>query len=231
MASPSSKPKGLYFQNGYHRGSFRSGLIRAFIYGGAITAAIMLLLPFTQMLSNLGKEEKKTRSFDIVQPPPPPPPDIEEPPEEPPPEEPPPEMTQPPPPMSLTQLELALNPGIGDAMAGGLGFGGFDVQPDAAADLELFDIRDLDEPPRAISRPEPQLPFRFSRERVGFSCRIEGYIDEQGNVHVTSVKNLEHNDARAPLIEGIEQWKYEPPMKNGKPVKMRFYFTYEKKFR
>lgn len=222
-SSPQSAPNGrTYFQDGYKRGSFRSGLVRAFIYGGLITAGIMLVLPFTQMLSALGKEEKKVRSFDIVQPPPPPPPDIEEPPEEPPPEDPPPEMTQPPPPMSLSQLELALNPGIGDAMAGGFGFGGFEVQPDAAADIELFDVEDLDELPRPIGNYRIETPIEAKRERISGRYRIEVEINQEGRTR--AIRALEANPERYKqhAIDFVETIRWTPPLKNGEPVRARY---------
>lgn len=222
MATPTTTKKTGYFQDGYHRGSFRSGLIRAFLYGGAITSAIMLVLPFTQMLSSLGKDDQKVRSFDIVQPPPPPPPDIEEPPEEPPPEEPPPEMSQPPPPMNLAQLELALNPGIGDAVAGGLGFSGFDVQPDAAADIELFDVKDLDELPRPLGSPRMVAPIQAKRERISGRYRFEVEINQEGRTRVLKVLSAEPSQYTQEAREFAETIRWTPPLKNGQPVRARY---------
>lgn len=222
MATPPSEAPRPRFVHGYQRGTFRAGIARAIFYGGAVTGLIMFILPFTQMLSNLGKEERKIRSFDIAPPPPPPPPEIEEPPEEPPPEEPPPQMSQPPPPMSLSQLELALNPGIGDAMGGGFGFGGFDVQPDAAADIGLFDVADLDELPRPVGNPTFQAPGEARRERIPGRYRFEVEIGQDGRTRVTRTLQAEPERFRQHAIDFVQSIRWTPPRRNGEPVRARY---------
>lgn len=192
------------------------------VLGGLISLAILFVIPFTQMLSGLNPPEKKLRSFDVVQPPPPPPPELEEPPEEPPPEEPPPEMTQPPPPLSLTQLELALNPGIGDALSGAGGFEAFDLAPDAAMEAQLFNVKDLDEPPRPVRQVKMEPPARFRQERISGLVRVEIMIDEDGQTTVRKILESSHPELEAPAREALRQWRWTPPKKNGEPVKARY---------
>jgi protein TonB len=196
--------------------------VRAIILGAALSFGIFILVPFTQMLSGLKPQDKTVRSFDVVQPPPPPPPELEEPPEEPPPEEPPPEMTPPPPPMSLTQLELALNPGIGDALAGVGGFEAFALSPDAALEAQLFDVQDLDELPRPIRQVRMEPPTRFRQERISGLVRVEIMIDEEGRTTVRRIIESSHSDLVDPAREALRQWVWSPPKKNGDPVKARY---------
>lgn len=200
------------------------GRARIMLYAFLGPLAAFALLPFTQALSNLGQDRVELYSFDIAPPPPPPPPDIEEPPEEEVEQEPPPEMQQPPPPLSLSQLELALNPGIGDAMAATLGFGGFSVQPDALEEMQLFDVKDLDELPRPINRVPIETPPRFRQERISGLVRLEVMIDENGRTTVLSIVESSHSELEEPAREAAQKWTWTPPKKNGEPVRARYYF-------
>lgn len=204
------------------KGSGYRGRVRAVIFGALLSFAILFMIPFTQLLSGLGREDKKVRSFDVVQPPPPPPPEIEEPPEEPPPEEPPPEMSPPPPPLSLTQLELALNPGIGDALSGAGGFEAFSLTPDAALEAQLFNVQDLDELPRPIRQVKMEPPNRFRQERISGLVKLEIMIDEEGRTTVRKIIESSHPDLEQPAREALRQWVWSPPKKNGEPVKARY---------
>lgn len=196
--------------------------IKAVVFGSLISLAILFIIPFTQMLSGLKPQQKKFRSFDVVQPPPPPPPELEEPPEEPPPEEPPPEMSPPPPQMNLAQLELALNPGIGDALSGAGGFEAFALSPDAALEAQLFNVKDLDELPRPVRQVKMDPPSRFRQERISGLVRVEIMIDEDGETTVRKIIESSHPELEEPAREALSQWRWTPPKKNGKPVKARY---------
>lgn len=201
---------------------FKKVRMRAILYGGVVSFLILFLLPFTQLLSGLGRPDKQVRSFDVVQPPPPPPPEIEDPPEETPPEPPPPELTPPPPPMNLAQLELALNPGIADALAGAGGFAGFDLAPDAAMEVQLFDVQDLDELPQPVRQVRMEPPTRFRQERISGMVRAEVMIDEQGNTTVMRILEATAAELDAPARAALSQWRWTPPKKNGEPVRARY---------
>ncbi|EDY82893.1 hypothetical protein VDG1235_2516 [Verrucomicrobiia bacterium DG1235] len=220
MAEKSQKPS--RFENGYKPTRFHTAIFRALIYAGASLFAIYTLLPLTQFISGKKKDVIEFREFDIAQPPPPAPPDLEEPPEPEPEENPPPELQEPPPPLDLAQLEMAMNPGIGDAQAAGLGFGGLEAQPDALADLELFDVKDLDERPKPLKRVAMVAPIDFRKERRSGTLRIEIMIDENGRTTVLRILDSPGESANAPAIEALEQWVWSPPKKNGKPVKARY---------
>ncbi len=207
-----------------------TGRFRVVFYAILGPLAAFALLPFTQALSGLTQDKVELHSFDIAPPPPPPPPEIEEPPEEEVEEEPPPEMKTPPPPLSLSQLELALNPGIGDAVAATMGFGGFSVQPDAMEEMQLFDVKDLDELPRPINRIKMDVPTRFRQERISGLVRLEIMIDERGRTRVLSIVESSSPELETPAREAAEEWTWTPPKKNGEPVRARYYIPFGFKF-
>ena len=211
------------FSNGYQPKKHGIGFIRALAYAIVTILAIYVLLPFTQMLTGDGKDVIEYREFDISPPPPPSPPDMEDPPE---PEE---QRSrrrnqEPPPPLDLAQLEMAMNPGIGDAQAAGLGFGSLESQPNALADLELFDVKDLDERPNPIKRVNIIPPIQFKKERRSGMVRLEVMIDEKGATMVLEIVESSDPALEAPAIEAAEQWIWTAPKKNGEPVKARYIF-------
>jgi protein TonB len=184
--------------------------------------AIFLLLPFTQLISGGGKSTIEIRSVDVALPPPPPPPPEPPPPEEQQEEEPPPDLQRTPPQLSLSQMELAMNPGIGDAMAGAFAFDGFGVQPDAVGDLDIFDIADLDRPPRRTRTVPPVYPIDLRRARIQGEVTLILVIDQSGRAKVERIAESTNREFNQAAITAAEQCQWEPPMKNGQAVRARY---------
>lgn len=184
--------------------------------------AVFLLLPFTQYISGGNDGKVDIRSVDVTLPPPPPPPPEPPPPEEQHEEEPPPDLQKSPPQLSLSQMELALNPGIGDAMAGAFAFEGFGVQPDAVGDLDIFDVADLDRPPRRVKTVPPVYPIEMRRSRIQGVVALILVIDKNGNATVEKVAETTNREFNQAAIAAAEQCRWEPPMKNGEPVRARY---------
>lgn len=222
---PNSPQKFKQFENGYTPTRFRVAILRSLIYAGVSLFAIYTLLPLTQYITGQKKDVIEYREFDIAQPPPPAPPDLDEPPEPEPEENPPPELTEPPPPLDLAQLEMAMNPGIGDAQAAGLGFGGLDAQPDALADLKLFDVKDLDERPKNLKQVKMIAPIEFRKERRSGRVSLLVKIDTNGYTTVMEIVETTSPAIVAAAIEAAEQFLWTPPMKNGEAVNARYTFT------
>lgn len=188
-----------------------------------ITLGIFSLVPLTQLIEALRSPPDPLRSFELVTPPPPPPPQFEDPPEPPREEPPPPEMREPPPPMQLSQLNFALTPGIGDAGLGGsLGLEGFSAAPDLIADLQIYDVKDLDERPRAIGGPRYQAPFEARRDRIRFEIRVRIVITEEGRVVDPSIVESNAERFNSYHLDFVRQLRYTPPLKNGEPVRAAY---------
>jgi len=193
-----------------------------------VSLGIFMLIPFTQLLESIGRNDDLTVSVDIAPPPPPPPPDPpEEEEEEEPQEEPPPPPPEPPPQLSLSQLDLALEPGIGDAMAGAFGFGGFNTRPDAVQEMkEFFSLSELDENPKKIAGQTPQAPFSLKRDRIPAYTQALVEIDQNGNVRVISFSKTTHREMEEEFLKVVDTFKYTPPTKDGKKVRARFYIPF-----
>lgn len=195
---------------------------RAIIGAVAISFGLFALLPFTQLIANLGKKKSDLISIDVSLPPPPPPPPDPPQQEEQEVEEPPPEMKQNVQQLSLAQLDIALNLGVGDAMGGAFAFEGFGDQPDALSELQIFDISDLDKPPGRVRTVPPVYPAELRRARVQGSVTLLLIIDQTGRCKVEKVLDSTARDFEAAAILAAEQCVFEPPTKNGQAVRARY---------
>ena len=189
------------------------------------TAGVFLLLPLTQMIASFGKTRPDTTTIEVaIQPPPPPPPDLE-PPDPPEPEPPPPEMEERVQPLSLSQMDVALNLGTGDALAGAFAFEGFGVgADDTASDLQIFDVKDLDQAPRMIRQGPFSYPSDLRRSRITGTVLLLVIIDESGAVKVEKVLESRAREFTEVAVRFAEGSTFEPPMKNGRAVRARYTF-------
>ena len=78
-------------------------------------------------------------------------------------------------------------------------------------------------PPQPIFTPDPDYPLslRRSKHKIQGTCVLGLIVDEQGmvrDVHVTRSldKRLDQN-----AIDAVNQWKFKPAVKGGKPVAVR----------
>lgn len=196
-------------------------VIRIVIATIIMTLAILAILPFTQALSG-DPRDRNLRSVDIANLPPPEPPPPEPPP---PPEEEEQEeiedIDEPPPPLDLSQLEAALNPGTGNAMAGAFGFGGFAIRPDSLADM-IFEIKDLDSRPKRLKAVAPAYPMELQRAGIEGTVRVRILINQSGAVRVLEFVEVVDRRFVEPVTEALEKWQFEAPMKDGKPVQASY---------
>ena len=188
--------------------------------GLLFTAAIFVVLPAMHILGQITLDSREVVAVDANdQPPPPPPEDLPPPPEENEELEKP-EVEEPPPPMTLSQLEMALNPGSGNAM-GDFGFGDFNTGIDALGDMEIFDLRDVDKLPRALFQVEPNYPYSLKQAKISGWVQLEWVIDANGKVLKPRVVKSSHREFNQPAIESIMRSKWSPARKGGKPVAVR----------
>ena len=192
--------------------------------GLAVLAVLLMfgMLPFTQFLAGLKKPDLEMRNMEISAPPPvftPP----EPPPPEPPPEqEPPPEMEPPPPQLSLSQLNMAINLGVGSALAGDFALGEIGVSASETMEqISLFEISDLDAPPRKIRDGNIIWPPRMRREKIPGFIHLEGTIKEDGTVEYLRTVEASHREYEAMFVRYINSLVYTAPTVGGNPVRAR----------
>lgn len=182
-----------------------------------ITFGIAALGPLTQIIGTLLEPEAQ-RIDSIMNPPPPPPP-----PEPPPPpqeqeEEEEPELEEQRQPPSLEQLELAMNPSMGD-LGGAISMPDFNVEDDLSG--MVFDIQDVDRIPERISGRDPVTPPQLRQRNVGGQVIIHAVITKDGRVRDPTVIRTDNQLLNAPAINAFRTWQFRPATKNGEPVNVR----------
>ena len=185
-----------------------------------IAFGIGILLPLTQFLNpNDGK--KQVRSVEVALPPPPPPPISEPPPPPDTPEEPP-----PPPDQSmnidLSQLDMSLNAGVGNVMAGAFAFKGFSARQDAMSEMKIFNLAELDRKPRLLRKPSIKYPPTLKRQKVEGDVKLLVLINERGSVKVLKVLSSSHPEFTEAATKAVERSRYEAPKKGGQAVRTKF---------
>lgn len=199
---------------------------RSSMSSGSLTVlmvlAIFVMLPFTQFLTGLREPDTTVRSFDVAPPPPQSPPPDPPPPEEPEPDDSPPEMEPPPPQLSLSQLDMAVEPGLGNALAGDMGMSDIGVDStDTLDEISLFEISELDEPVRELNSPNIAWPQRMRRERVPGYVHLEGVILEDGSVEYLRTIEASHPEYEETFIRYMNQLRYSQPRVGGEAVQAR----------
>jgi len=181
-----------------------SGLVCTFI--------LFLLVVFTQKIS--GFDPRKfidIKTADSIPPPPPPPIDPPKPPEVREPEVKP-ELKMEPPKLNLSQLEAALNPGMGPAV----GDFGLNLQGFAAEDLDrIFELTEIDRIPQVIYQVSPVYPFSLSRAGVEGRVYVRFVLDKNGRVQSARIRSSTRMEFEKPALDAIKQWRFEPGVKSG----------------
>ena len=197
--------------------SNKKGLVVGLLGGLLISFLLLLILPFTQQLTGSNPKNLLLK-VDVTLPPPPPP--LPPPPptklEE---EEEKPELLEEQELLTLNQLELALNPGLG-------GVGVYanlnpKVSADTISEMKIFDLSEVDREPRVLVQINPKYPLRLIRNKVKGRVDIWVVIDERGKVTDYKVKSSTHLSFTKEVTRVIKKWKFNPAMKNGKPVTVR----------
>lgn len=153
--------------------------------------------------------------------PPPPPPEEPDPPEEPEPEEKPPELTEESQPLDLSQLEMALNPGMGNGGLSGDFAANLKTVATSGEDLDaVFGLSDLDQRPRVIYQPGPTLTREVRKQAPG-KVYILFLVNREGRVENAKVQKSSHPVFEQPALKAVKRWKFEPGKKSGQAVRFR----------
>jgi periplasmic protein TonB len=199
--------------------------ISALFIGGALTLALFLVLP---MLENIGRQESKNdlklSTVDAVEQPPPPTVAEEKKPEPPPEEAAPPELTEQAAPLDLAQLELALNPGLGEGAVGdfavklstGEGPGGM-----KSSSEDIFSMAELDQAPRVMFQPAPQYPPELKKKKIQGTVYVLFIVDQEGRVREPKIQKTDNTAFDVPAMNAVKKWRFEPGKVGGKAVQFR----------
>ncbi|CAI8320752.1 MAG: Uncharacterised protein [Opitutia bacterium UBA7350] len=190
-------------------------------FGIGVSAVIFLAIPLTQLFLSYDEAPQAIDTLEVAPPPPPPPLEEENPPPPPEEEEPPPELDTPPPPITLEQLDLALEPGVGNSLAGDFALPTFNVKSSDLGGLDIFDIGDLENKPMPRSQSAPRYPSSAKRQGLQGRVTAEFIIDERGDVMQVTITRSSDPVFEKPTIDAIRRWKFSPGEKDGRKVKTR----------
>ncbi len=191
------------------------------LLGIGISGLLFLAIPLTQIFTTYEKSPEEIEALDIAPPPPPPPPEDPPPPPEPEQEEPPPELNTPPPPISLEQLDMALNPGTGNSMAGDFALPSFNVNSSDLGGLEIFELGDVDSPPQPRTKIEFSYPAAAKRKGITGVVKVEYVVNENGRVEKINIVESPSNILSKATEEVLQRARFEPAQKSGRAVKVR----------
>lgn len=224
IAPPPIPPAGsepIRYQSSYdNEVRFWNRLVGAWVLGVLATIGLFLALPFFQLISTVSGPSTELVSIDLSKAPPPPPPEQKAPPPEEEKQAEDPELKQDQPMLTLAQLELALNPGMGDAASGG-DFS-IDFQVNAMEELEMiFEISEVDRIPRAIYRVAPVYPYEMKQAGISGSVDLLFVCTAEGKVRRVAVRSSTHREFQEASVRAVRDWRFEPGMKDGQPVNVR----------
>ena len=201
-------------------GNFWNHLAGAWSMGFVATIVLFLALPFFQLISTVGNQDSGIVTVNMSKPPPPRPPVEKLPPPEEKTRKDDPELKKEQPKLTLSQLELALNPGMGDASGGG-DFT-IDFQVNAMEELEMiFELSEVDRIPQVLYRVAPVFPYEMKQAGISGKVSLLFICDRKGRVRRVQVKSSSHREFEENAIRALREWKFEPGMKDGQPVNVR----------
>ncbi len=194
------------------------------VWAGFLTALLFVALPFLEKITAPPAQDVQLRTIATTAlPPPPPPPPPARPPETERREAPRPQMEAAPP--RLTPLALSLS--LGTAMGGLQGdffadfeLAGLAAAPDAVG--YVFEIDELDEPPRAVAQLPPLYPAQARLRKIEGSVTLLYVVGADGRVGSVSVSESEppglFDEAAR---QAVRRWRFEPGRRGGEAVAVR----------
>lgn len=122
--------------------------------------------------------------------------------------------------LNLRELELSLNPGIGDALAMGVGSVSLEQEVDILEQIQqVFQFSDLESTPSMIASPRFDYPQSLIRRgiRKG-TVELLIRIDKKGNASVLQVVSSPHDDLTRVARRLVGRSRFTIPKIDGLPV-------------
>lgn len=196
------------------------------LLGSAVVTAILfvVLVPLSHWLAPTPEVDSPRIIDTVVLTPPPPPP--------PPPKESDPlpqsvQMTSAPQrqgaPIELELLDVSMPQPIGQPQ-GEVSLENFALVVDAVAEIQAYEVADLDRIPQLIVSPPNVKPYELMRDEITGTVRLKVLISPQGHVKVLEVMSTDHPRLVKHARDYVEKCRFESPMRNNQPVPAHYYF-------
>jgi protein TonB len=226
--SPAADRKGFYRAPGP---VLRPGLL-AVVFAAVLAGVTLSILPFFELVAARDYGKLTLRPAPDVVPAPPAPeeerpgaPEESRPPPRPQLEAKPPRLERPRRQIDMLRAQLSvsmtgLSAGLGDFALD------FDVEPGveepAAEEGFVYQLAQLDSPPRPLVRMDPEYPRSARRRRIEGFVELVFVITPEGRVADIDVVRSEPGDVFvAEARAAVKRWRFTQPLKNGKPVAVR----------
>lgn len=99
-----------------------------------------------------------------------------------------------------------------------------DVTPPATGEVIMVDPVDV--LPRVLHRVEPVYPQELLQRRVSGDIGLRVYVLDDGTVGQVKTKFTRYLEFMVPARDAVQQWRFEPAIKDGRPtacwVEIRF---------
>lgn len=101
---------------------------------------------------------------------------------------------------------------------------------EVAQDWSVFGLGELDKLPQLLSPVKVRFPAQLIERGIDQGLvKLHVIINQAGDVSLKSVTHLQYPELRRCVSQVIAQAKYEPPLKDGKPVSAEFIWPLELK--
>jgi len=100
----------------------------------------------------------------------------------------------------------------------------FGVAMNAAAEIEVFEVAELDRTPGLISSPPNVIPYELQRAGIRGQVRLKVLISPNGHVKVLEVVSTDHERLVSFAKDYVEKCQFEPPLRNNLPVAAKYFF-------
>ena len=82
-------------------------------------------------------------------------------------------------------------------------------------------------PPKVLFVVPPTAPKSFYRDNDGGSVTVRVYVTPLGSVSSVKVLRSTHDELSDAVVSAMRQWRYEPMLRDGKPVPFQTQQTYK----
>ena len=202
----------------------RSELPMSLLLGAGFAIGLFVVMALAQMIGDVDPPESTLTEELVAYTPP----EIEQfeeelppPPEE---EEPPPELEEAPPQLTLSQLDLALNPGTGGSLAGDFAMPAIATSASDLGTADFVDFSDLDQMPRPLPGSKLDFPRRLKRKPVNGRVVLLIQLSETGEVLESAVESSTLPEFEDLVAKLVKRWRFTPPTQNGSPVRAQARF-------
>jgi len=86
---------------------------------------------------------------------------------------------------------------------------------------KVFELSEVDSPPYPVLKIMPIYPFPARMKGIEGKVELIFVVDEEGRVTNIHVKRSTSDIFIKPAIKAVERWRFNPGIKDGKPVKTR----------